>query len=246
MRNVTKIALLSLLLPSSVMAQAVPPWTLGAISNTSSSVHLDTDKETKALPLIVYQGEHVYFQGIELGYRLLPLQSFHNLSFGLSLENESYDPDDSDNVDVRKLDDRDITLMSVAAYRIGPVTFKAGQDILGEHDGFFAEVKAKLRLRVNEIGVSPEISYRYLDKKLSNHVYGVSQAESDRTGGNIAAYDSGSTQKMSVGVAVNYPLTKSAFVNLKYTHSRYNDITNSPIVEDDKSNAVSIGALMRF
>lgn len=247
MRHILKLALLSLISSSaSVMAQAVPPWTLGAIATTKSSVHLDTDEETEVWPLVVYQGEHVYFQGIELGYRLLPLQSFQNLSFGLSLENENYDPDDSGDTNVNALDDRDLTLMTVAAYRIGPVTFKAGQDVLGEHDGFFGEVTAKLRLKVNEIGVSPAISYRYLDEKLSNHIYGVSQTESDRTGGSIAAYDSGSTQKISYSLAMNYPVTQTVFINFKYTHSRYNDITDSPIVEDDKSNAVSLGAFARF
>ncbi|KZM39989.1 hypothetical protein OA92_18165 [Marinomonas sp. SBI22] len=246
MRYLPKLALISLVASSSAMAQTIPPWTLGAIATTSSSVHLDTDEETQVWPLVVYQGEHVYFQGIELGYRLLPLQSFQNISFGLSLENENYDPDDSDNADVQKLDDRDLTLMTVAAYRIGPVTFKAGQDVLGEHDGFFGEVTAKLRLKVNEIGVSPAISYRYLDKKLSNHIYGISQAESDRTGGNIAAYNSGSTQKVSFSLAMNFPMTKTAFLNLKLTHNRYNDITDSPIVEDDTSNAISLGAFARF
>lgn len=246
MTHLAKLTLISLLTTTSAMAQTVPPWTLGVISTTRSSVHLDTDKETEVWPLVVYQGEHVYFQGIELGYRLLPLQSFQNLSFGLSLENENYDPDDSDNTDVNKLDDRDFTLMSVAAYRIGPVTFKAGQDIMGEHDGFFGEITAKLRLKVNDIGVSPAISYRYLDKKLSNHIYGVSQAESDRTGGNIAAYNSGSTQKVSYSVALNYPLTQTVFLNLKYAHNRYNDISNSPIVEDDYDNAVTFGIFGRF
>lgn len=246
MTHFAKLALFSLLIPSSVIAQTIPPWTLGAISTTRSSVHLETDKETEIWPLVVYQGEHVYFQGIELGYRLLPLQSFHNLSFGLSLENENYDPDDSDNTDMQKLDDRDLTLMTVAAYRIGPITFKAGQDILGEHDGFFGEVTAKLRLKVNDIGVSPAISYRYLDKKLSNHIYGVSQVESDRTGGNIATYESGSTQRISYSVAMNFPITQSFFLNFKYAHNRYNDISNSPIVEDDYSNAVTFGAFARF
>ena len=246
MKYLPKLALISLVASSPIMAQSIPPWTLGAITTTNSSVHLDTDEENQVWPLVVYQGEHVYFQGIELGYRLLPLQSFQNLSFGLSLENENYDPDDSDNTDVQTLDDRDLTLMAVTAYRIGPVTFKAGQDVLGEHDGFFGEVTAKLRLKVNDIGVSPAISYRYLDEKLSNHIYGVSQAESDRTGGNIAAYDSGSTQKVSVSVAMNYPMTESVFLNLKLSHSRYNDISDSPIVEKDTSNAISIGAFTRF
>lgn len=244
--RLAKLMLLSLLPTSTVMAQTIPPWTLGAISTTKSSVHLDTDKETEIWPLVVYQGEHIYFQGIELGYRVLPLQSFHNLSFGLSLENENYNPDDSDDSDMHKLDDRDITLMGVTAYRIGPITFKAGQDLIGEHDGYFAEVTAKLRLKVNDIGVSPAISYRYLDEKLSNHIYGVSQSESDKTGGNIAAYDSGSTQKISYSLAMNYPLTQSTFLNFKFTHNRYNDISDSPIVEDDYSNAVTFGAFTRF
>jgi outer membrane protein len=246
MTHYTKLALLSLLASSSIMAQDIPPWTLGAISTTNSSVHLDTDDETEIWPLVVYQGEHLYFQGIELGYRLLPLQSFQNISIGLSLENENYNPDDSDDSDMHKLDDRDLTLMTVAAYRIGPVTFKAGQDIIGEHDGFFGEVTAKLRLKVNDIGVSPAISYRYLDEKLSNHIYGVSQAESDRTSGNIAAYDSGSTQKISYSLAMNYPVTQSCLLNFNLAPSRYNDISDSPIVEDDKSNSATFGAFVRF
>jgi len=246
MTHFTKLALLSCLASSSVMAQTIPPWTLGAISTTSTSVHLETDEETEVWPLVVYQGEHVYFQGIELGYRLFPLQSFQNVSFGLSLENENYNPDDSDNTDMHKLDDRDLTLMTVAAYRIGPVTFKAGQDIIGEHDGFFGEITAKLRLKVNDVGVSPAISYRYLDEKLSNHIYGVSQAESNRTSGNIAAYDSGSTQRISYSLAMNYPLTPSFILNFKFTHHRYNDINDSPIVEDDYSNAATLGAFVRF
>lgn len=93
-----KKACLVVLLTTPLIAQA--ETTLGLIATKSQSLYKDTDAQSTVLPNISYEAEHFYLRFPEIGYRILPKQSVHNISVGLSYESAGLDPDDPDDTNI--------------------------------------------------------------------------------------------------------------------------------------------------
>lgn len=240
-----KKAFLALLLLTSFSAQA--GGSLGVIGVLSESIYKDTDTRSFALPNISYTGERFYFRLPEIGYQLLPKTPLQSFAVGLSYEGSKFDPDNSDDANVRLLDDRDASVMAFASYRLGPITTKLAQDISGQHDGFYAQISAGYPIQLAAWRIIPSTSYRYIDSKMSNHLLGVSQSESTKTSGAITAYDSPSVSHTSYGVRGIYPLTQSVKVMLGINHTKYDSaVLKSPIVEDDSITSVLAGVIFSF
>ncbi|MGO2513191.1 MipA/OmpV family protein [Marinomonas polaris] len=240
-----KKAFLALLLSTPIIAQA--DGSLGIIGAVSESVYKETDTQSKLLPNISYEGEHFFLQLPEIGYRFLPKQAPQNFAIGFSYESSNFDPDDSDNINIQQLDDRDDSIMAFASYRVGPISTKFAQDISGEHDGYYAQIALGYPLPVGAWKVIPSISYRYMDSKMSNHLFGVSQSESVNTGGAIAAYDSGAVSQIRYGVRGIYPLSTSVNLMLGINHTKFDsEILKSPIVEDNTITSILAGIIFSF
>jgi outer membrane protein len=240
-----KKASLALLLLAPFSAQA--DSSLGIIGAQSESLYKDTGSESRALPNLSYTGERFYFRLPEIGYHLLPKTPAQSLAVGLSYERSRFDPDNSDDANIRLLDDRDDSIMAFASYQIGPITTKLAQDISGQHDGFYAQISAGYPILVAAWKIIPSITYRYMDSKMSNHLFGVSQSESIKTGGVIAAYDSPSISRITYGVRGIYPLTQSVNLMLGVHQTQYhNTILKSPIIEDNTVTSVLAGIVLSF
>lgn len=236
---------LTLLLAIPVIAQA--DTNLGIIAVKSEPLYKDMDSESTFLPNFSYEGEHFFLRLPEIGYRFLPKQSTQNMSVGLSYESTGFDPDDSNNANIRQLDDRDASIMAFASYQLGPVTTKIAQDVSGEHDGYYAQISAGYPIAAGAWTVIPSIAYRYMDSNMSNHLFGVSQAESVRTGGAINAYDTDAISSVRYGVRGIYPVFKSLNLMLGISHTRFDkDILKSPIVEDNAITSVLAGVGLSF
>ena len=219
---------------------------LGIAGGVSESIYKDTDSQPSAFPNISYTGERFYFKGPEIGYQLLP-NNPQNLAIGLSYESSGFDPDSSDNVAIRQLDDRDDSVMAFVSYALGPVSTKLAQDISGKHDGFYAQISISHPIPVAAWTIVPSISYRYMDSKMSNHLFGVSQSESAKTSGAIAAYNSPSVSLITYKLTGIYPLSQRVNMMLGVSQTRYNSvILKSPIVEDNAATAVFAGVTLSF
>lgn len=240
-----KKALLALLLLAPFSAQA--DSSLGIVGALSESPYKETDSESGALPNLSYTGERFYIRLPEIGYHLLPKNPAQSLAVGLSYERSGFDPDDSDDANIRLLDDRDDSIMAFASYRIGPITTKLAQDVSGQHDGFYAQISAGYPIPVAAWKIIPSITYRYMDSKMSNHLFGVSQSESAKTGGAIATYDSPSVSRITYGVRGIYPFTQSVNLMLGINQTQYHDaILKSPIIEDNTVTSVLAGIVLSF
>ncbi|RCX08864.1 outer membrane protein [Marinomonas foliarum] len=220
---------------------------LGVIGAKSESVYKETSSRSASLPNIGYEGEHFYLQLPELGYRFLPRQSLQNFAVGISYEGLSFDPDDSSNTSIQLLDERDPSIMAFASYRLGIFSTKVAQDISGKHDGYYAQVGLGYPIPIGTWKIIPSFSYRHMDNKMSNHLFGISRSESIRTGGAIAAYDSGAISQIRYGVRAIYPITSNANLILGISQTKFDDdILKSPIVEDNTVNAASLGFIFSF
>ncbi|WP_255826047.1 MipA/OmpV family protein [Marinomonas rhizomae] len=239
----TLFLILALFTPFIAQAEA----RLGVMGVISETVYKDTDSKSTALPNIAYEGEHFFLRLPEIGYRFFPQRSLQNFAVGLSYERAKFDPDNSDDINISMLDDRDDSVMMFANYRIGPISTKIAQDISGAHDGYYAQISAGFPVPVGAWKIIPSISYQYMDGKMSNHLFGTTQAESTLTSGAIAAYNTGSVSEVKYGLRGIYPLSRNATFIIGISHSRYDDkILQSPIVEDNTITSLLAGLTYSF
>jgi MipA family protein len=137
--------------------------------------------------------------------------------------------------------------MAFASYQLGPVTTKVAQDVSGEHDGYYAQISAGYPIPLGSWRVIPSIAYRYMDSKMSNHLFGVSQAESNRTGGAVNAYDTEAVSSIRYGVRGVYSLSDNVNLLLGISHTQFDDkILKSPIIEDNSITSLLAGVSVSF
>lgn len=222
-------------LPSSI-------WLLGAQYGKLSSIYKDTDDEQGPMPIVAYLGKHVFWKGYELGYQINPMGSPQNMLFAVDVMAYEVDFGGSDDADMALLNERDASVMASFAYQYGPAQLKLSHDIANEHNGYSVDLGIKHKYDFKPFEIEMALAVIYQDKKLSNHLYGVSQSESDLTSGNIAAYDAKASQVSKLGVTLNYALTQNAKLALELGRNQYFKVDSSPIVEED----ISFGSKMSF
>ncbi len=221
-------------------------WLLGAQYGSQSLLYNNTDDEKGPMPMLAYLGQHFFWKGYELGYQLNPMGSPSNMVFSIEAMAYEVDLGDSDDDNMSLLDERDASVMASFVYQTGPFEMKFSQDVSNEHLGFSMGLGIKNTYDLAPFEVELGAGLAYQDKKLSHHLYGVSQSESNSTSGDIAAYDAGSSQILEVSVAVNYSITQKAKVGVEIGRSDYLGIDDSPIVDTDHTIGSKVSFIYMF
>ncbi|MGR5149449.1 MipA/OmpV family protein [Photobacterium alginatilyticum] len=243
-----KNALLAMLALASTTTIA-GEFSAGAITSYSPAVYLGADRNTVMFPMIGYEGEHVFLRGTTAGVGLLPLGTPLNVLFRVAYDPRALDPEDSDDIDIKKLDERKsgvlggVTLQAIND--LGTFEATVGSDIASNHNGIYAEALWKKPLNFGLYGFAPEFGYAFNSDKLNNHLYGVSQAEAERTRFN--AFDGGWSGQLFVGVSAYTHLTRNVRVIGSVRYSRLDSaLADSPIIENDDSVSGTLGIAYVF
>ncbi len=236
----------------SVAAYASPsPWSAGVGAIYSPKVYRGTPTNRTVIPIIGYEGEHFFFRGFSSGYRINPPRSKHNFIIRAVYDPRGYKPKDSDIAEMRQLDKRGTTALAGLSYqymtRFGMLEASFGGDVLGVHNGVYGEMAWRLPLRLGQGGVIPSLGYSYNSDKLNQHLYGVSQQESARTGGAIEAFDINGSGRYFVGLFGYYSITENIRINgaVRYTNLE-GDIEKSPILDSTVSTIANLGISYSF
>jgi outer membrane protein len=225
--------------------------TIGVGAGYSPEIYTGIESETQVIPVLGYEGEHLYWRGLSLGYQLNPRGSQHNLAFHVDYKFAAFDPDDSDNTDIRKLDERDDFVLGGVTYRYrsmaGVYELTGMADISGAHDGWLGEVAWRFPIRQQQWGLTPSVGYTYYSDDYNQYLYGVTAQESARTGGTISAFSPGAEGEFFAGLRAYYSLTETLMVSLgvKYT-ALQGDIEESPILEKDHYTSGMGSIIYRF
>lgn len=234
---------------SSSVSAEMNQWSLGVAAAYSPAVYKDTPSNQTVIPLVGYEGEHLFFRGFTAGYRLFPRRSAQNVIFRLMYDPRTLKPEDSDNPQIRLLDKRSATIMGGVSYQlrtpIGLWETSAGTDIDDTHNGLYAETALRFPLRFSNWGVTPGIGYSYNSKKLNNHLYGVSGTESARSG--LPEFDADWDGQYFIGASAYWNVLDTVRVNgnVRYTNLE-GDIESSPIIESGINTTVSLGIAYLF
>ncbi len=244
------VGLVALFCSSAVYAKP-SPWSLGVGAVYSPKVYRGTPTNRTVIPIIGYEGKHFFSRGFSNGYRINPPRSKHNFVIRAVYDPRGYKPKDSSITEMRQLSKRDTTVLAGVSYQymapFGMLEASFGGDILGVHNGVYGEVAWRLPLRFGPGGIIPSVGYSYNDDKLNQHLYGVSQQESDRTGGSIKAFDINGSGRYFVGLFGYYSVTENIRVNggVRYTNLE-GDIEKSPILDSTVSTIANVGISYSF
>ena len=226
-------------------------WSVGAGAAYSPEIYKETSSDVSALPLVSYAGEHFYWRGLELGYALNSKGAAQNLLFHLKYDMEYFDPGDSDNKDIKKLNKRDGTVLGGVTYQyglaLGTFGLKGAIDIADKHDGWLGEVSWSFPIFNGRWGLTPSGGYTYLSEDFNQHLYGVTATESATTGGAISEFNPKGEGQYFVSLSAFYMLTDSFMVNsvVKYTNLQ-GDVENSPLLGRTTYTTAMVNFIYKF
>lgn len=256
MKKLSTLMLASALIaaPSLAFAKA-GSWSLGAAVSYSPAVYKDTPSNVVAIPMVGYEGEHLFLRGFTGGYRLFPAGSTQNVIFRFAYDARSLDPSDSDDENIKKyIDERKAAVLGGVSYQLvtlaGVFEATAGSDIGSTHNGLYAEAAWRLPINRGVWGITPSIGYAYNSDKLNNHLYGVSSSEVAKAtagGGTLTEFDADWDGQYFVGLSGYMHLTRSIRVTggIRYTNLE-GDIEGSPILESGVNTTANVGIAYVF
>lgn len=224
-------------------------WSLGVAAAYSPAVYKETDSDRTVIPVIGYEGEHLFLRGFNAGYRLLPRGSQQNIIFRLAYDPRTLQPDDSDNEQIRQLNKRKSTVLGGVSYQLrtlaGVWEASFGGDVAGRHNGLYGELAWRMPFQFENWGLTPSIGYSYNSSQLNNHLYGVSRAESQRTG--LDEFDAGWDGQYFVGASAYWRVTQNIQVNGGIRYSNLDSkVSDSPVVGSSAATMGTIGVVYLF
>ncbi|MGF1907292.1 MULTISPECIES: MipA/OmpV family protein [Aliivibrio] len=237
-----------LLVTNSVNAK-ISQWSIGAAAAYSPSFYKETPSNTTVIPMIGYEGEHIFLRGFSGGYRLYPIGSPQNIIFRFVYDPRTFQPEDSKNTEMQQLDERKSTVLGGVSYQmithIGIIEFTGGTDVGRAHNGLYAEAAWRLPIRGKGWAVTPSFGYSYNSQRLNNHLYGVSAEEAQRSG--IEEFDADWDGQFFIGLSTYFHVTPNIRVTggLRYVNLEGN-LEQSPMIEHTTSSTGNVGIAYVF
>ncbi|NQD35947.1 MipA/OmpV family protein [Permianibacter sp. IMCC34836] len=225
--------------------------TVGLGAAISESEYYQQPEQLNGFPLVVYHGDRFFFEGTSFGYQLTQSEQL-TVSLAGDLDFRQYDPEEARRADLAALDERKAGVLAGVRleYRIGAAdTVTAG--LLGEltnrHHGRVAELgwKHMFDFGFENSQVFSQIGLRMVDADYNDYYFGVSAAESTRSG--LAAYTPGAGNDLSVGGGVMHNFANDWQAMLMLYVRRYDQqVSDSPMVENASITGGFVGIGYRF
>lgn len=222
---------------------------LGVITSYSPAVYKGADSNIVPFPMLGYEGKHIYLRGTEAGIRILPAGAPTNIIFRLAYDPRILKPEDSDDLDIKKLDERKAGALAGVTFegnnQYGVFQASLGTAVSSDKTGVYAEVVYKKPFNMGLYGFTPEIGYAFNSDKLNNRLYGVSAEEAART--RFDEFDASWSGQIFVGIGGYAYLIRNIrlIASLRYTKLD-SDLANSPIIDDDTAVSGTLGATYVF
>ena len=256
-----KFLLLALLAGSAgVMAQTAPPtedsgpdgpprgWALGAGAVASDSPYAGEGMRVQPIPLINYQGENFFFQGITAGWQFIGSETFE-LAAIAKLRMDGFDIEDlgrrelaANGLDYRQLEDRDDSLDAGISAQwsgaAGELELELLADVTDTSGGQEFSIQYGYPLHWGKTMVTPNVGATWLSEDMADYYYGTLDEEVAR---GTVDYKPGSATIPHVGVDVMRFLGKNWTLLAFLRYSVLPDeIKDSPFLEPDSDGSASI------
>ncbi|WP_370980579.1 MipA/OmpV family protein [Agaribacterium sp. ZY112] len=134
-------------------------------------------------------------------------------------------------------------LGSDSAY-LGDMYLAALTDVSGRHNGHKMKLAYSYSVLWQRWHLQPAIEWNWLDDKLANYYFGVSENDSPNA---QAIYEPGASINTEYSLLLNYAISPRLFWGLSYRYKLLDtSIVDSPIVEDDAISTFFTGIKYKF
>jgi outer membrane protein len=197
---------------------------------------------------VTYEGDNFWFRGLGGGYYLWN-DNADKLSVMAYYDPMHFKPGDSDNNQLRRLDKRKSSMMAGLSYvhntQYGFLRTALLADVLDNSNGFVWDLAWLYRYTNGGLTLTPGIGVEWNSDKQNDYYYGVSGAESRRSG--LNSYDSDSGWNPYLELTANYRFLGDWSVYGIARYTRLSDeITDSPMVDKSWSGLISTGITYTF
>jgi outer membrane protein len=228
-------------------------WQAGLATTFVNGIYKDSSGYKLIYPYVGYKGDRVTIAGPSAFVRLVGPSMFH-VSFGGALLPDSFNPNRSTDLKMRLLNSREYSIGvglqgSLTLQSLGLFNVQFLRAFVGGDGGFYGNASYTTMLTKGFGGLSasvlPSVGVQYYSDKLSNYYYGVSSAESTKSG--IAAYTPGAGYQPYLGVGLMGEV-KNRFRAVVSTKVAYlpDSVKNSPIISKRYATTTTLVLSMGF
>lgn len=201
-------------------------------------------------PSLQIESKYFFIKELKLGFYLYrDDMGDHELTLGITPGFTMFNPDKTNNYKLSHLDRRkmaaDVYLQYQRIFEYGTVGGKIFADVLGNADGFGADVFYKLPIFINQFTITPGAGLEFLSGDRTDYYYGISRAEAVRAGLPYYHADFSLSPYVSVEASLLTENGWNIFANAKYVFLS-NEITDSPMIGDEQLLMLSVGAMVSF
>lgn len=245
--NYFKVSAIALFLPASMLAQA-NPLTLGASVIYSQNPYKGGEERYYPFPVISYEGDSFYVRGIQAGYYLWK-DNENQLALSILGSPQNFNTDDTDNKQLKQLDNRHMTMMAGVTYRHnaewGSVRTVLAGDVLDNSNGFLWDLTYLYRFQFGKFSLTPGIGALWSSDNQNDYYYGVSKSESRRSG--LSSYQADSSWNPYLELTATYSLNQNWTASAYGRYARLSDeIQDSPMVDRKSETTVWTGISYTF
>ena len=219
---------------------------IGLAAVTSESIYIEGSNQTRVFPAIDYKYKNFFFQAGDLGFKLINEKNWE-LDFGLSVDFIG-DTERGDSQLLQNLPELSLPLNGFLSVQytspIGLFKLKHNHEVNNKHNGSSSSLSYSAPIFKDKWLFLPQLSYDYYSEEVVNYFFGVDDIDSTP---DIQAYQTGSSNAVSLSVLALYTINdKWSFVGNLRNEFIDDQISDSPIVEDDQRLSIFAGFLYKF
>ncbi|WP_165888173.1 MipA/OmpV family protein [Mannheimia granulomatis] len=226
-------------------------FSVGVSGSIGTTPYIGYKNKQDALPILQYQNDHFYIQGLGAGIKFWQSQDQNQeLLLGASYSPHSFKASKSSDERMKRLNNRKATVMADVVYNIhslyGSLENALSWDILGRSKGILATTQYGIYWDIApKLTIKTAVGLAYANAKYNRYYYGVSEIESQRSG--FRTYKPKSSIQPYIELTANYDFTKnlSVFASIR-SDKLAKTIRNSPITNDKYQSEASLGLLYSF
>jgi len=219
---------------------------VGFTASVTTRPYEGIDAQAALLPFVLYQRGKFFISGLNPGYFL---RAARNYELSLIATPRFFGFSSDDSPVLANLSDRDYSVHGGVQLRFNVGDFALSTqlvtDLLGESSGTEIIASVGRSFTFGQLSLTPSFGLNLQDGNLIDHYYGVSASESDASG--FAQFDGGTTLSSSLTLTGSYRLQDS-WTGLAALRADFygDDISSSPLVDEDATIALSVGAIYSF
>lgn len=219
-------------------------WGIGIAAAVNDTAYRDYSKDVLPFPSVSYEGRRMYVRGATIGFRVLGNRA-SELSLTVAPLGMRFRSEDSDDPQLRQLDNRKLSALAGVAWRYaqpwGVVQASFQKEVTGHGGGTLAEGSYAYPIRRGALTLTPRVGVTRTSGALNDYYYGVSRAEAARSGLDRYTAKGGNSPWLEMSAMQRLGRHWVVGGGMRYTRLA-DEITDSPMTDKDNTKSFFVSA----